>query len=188
MNLFHSFTPFPQLIVSLILQPLQSAHNCHFPLIKNGGGLLSRKNQRTDREREEKEAEDRQIQGTCRPVCPTKWDFHTSSHCSATASSLSSKVKLAGSLLSFKNSQSCAAAWQPWAPERPKLTSCKGLFASPHEREEEFKLNSINHSRAYMPTSYWRLELSERHQFHCRKFIRLFKQSWRKLSKIDIKC
>lgn len=87
-SVFHSITPFPWLFIYLILNltAIESTYKWDLPLIKIRRGLLYR-----TKTKERKRVDPRILQ-VC--VCPTKWDFHSSSHCTSMASSQSIKVKL----------------------------------------------------------------------------------------------
>lgn len=121
-GVFHSITPFPWLILSLLLNSTAITKCTWLPPSSNNKWkwFTFQKKTKEEVEKQKKKTSRGWIQGVCKCVSPDKWDFHASSHFSAVALSWSSKIKPPGSLLFSKKSQSCAAAWHPWAPERLK--------------------------------------------------------------------
>lgn len=152
-SVFHSITPFPWLFIYLILN-LSAIANCA-PLVSS-----SDQDQRwfalQNKNKEEEKAEEAG-NGSEDPagVCPTKWDFYSSSHCPAMASFQSIKVKLLDSPLS---SETCTAACHPWAPQTPELDCLAHTGACPLGREEGFQLPVPTRGR--VPTAHQLTEVA----------------------------
>lgn len=142
-------------LFSWAVQPLQGAHNHHLPLIKNEGGFFfqSKDKGEVGKEKNKRQRPNTKSLQVCVPYQMGPPHF----------------IPLfCHGLVQVQHSQTC---WQPVFFQEEPVLCCslsslghqkdqnhtakltQGLVASQCEREEEFKLNPIDYSRACNPTN-----------------------------------